>query len=232
MTFGVIKSLIEDNLIESYKNEREFKKTLREFKENILNNQKLSKIYSIYEQIYTPQSLSEKDANEFINEGIFLIRNLLKNVKLPTSINETKNNSYDELDTLVYSNVYELNKRVEARKKLVSILTSNTTQVKESINLPVQTMVKIANQTLENYIQNMDEDSKKVFFDIVKKDNEVLKNDFVSLKESTLNKLNSILESQSTDEIKNKIDETIKSVQTDEFSQVNYLRLVFLEKNL
>jgi hypothetical protein len=232
MTFGVIKSLIEDNLIESYKNEREFKKTLREFKENILNNQKLSKIYSIYEQIYTPQSLSEKDANEFINEGIFLIRNLLKNVKLPTSINETKNNSYDELDTLVYSNVYELNKRVEARKKLVSILTSNTTQVKESINLPVQTMVKIANQTLENYIQNMDEDSKKVFFDIVKKDSEVLKNDFVSLKESTLNKLNSILESQSTDEIKNKIDETIKSVQTDEFSQVNYLRLVFLEKNL
>ena len=31
MTFGTIKSLIEKNLLESYKNEMEFKKTLREF---------------------------------------------------------------------------------------------------------------------------------------------------------------------------------------------------------
>ncbi len=35
MTFGAVKSLIEKNLLESYKNEKEFKKTLREFKHNV-----------------------------------------------------------------------------------------------------------------------------------------------------------------------------------------------------
>ena len=35
MTFGQIKSAIEKSLVESYKNQSNFKKTLREFKKTI-----------------------------------------------------------------------------------------------------------------------------------------------------------------------------------------------------
>ena len=45
MTFGKVKTIIENNLIDSYKNEKEFKKSLREFKHNVLENKNLSKIY-------------------------------------------------------------------------------------------------------------------------------------------------------------------------------------------
>ncbi len=38
MTFGIVKSLIEKNLLESYRNENEFKRTIREFKHNVLSN--------------------------------------------------------------------------------------------------------------------------------------------------------------------------------------------------
>lgn len=232
MTFGAIKSVIEENLIESYKNENDFKKSLREFKANILNNHSISKVYSIYEQIYTPQNLSEKDAEIFLNEGIHLIRILLKGVKLPITIKENINNSYESLDTLVYSNILDLNKRVEARKKLMNVLMSQKVTLGESIKLPIKTMVNIANQTLDNYIQNMDNDSKKVFMNVIKSDTESLKNEFTSLKESTISKLKNLLDNEKAIELKQKLDETIKSVNSDEFSQMNYVRLVFLEKNL
>ena len=42
MTFGQIKSIIEKNLLESYKNEKDFKKSLKEFKHNVLNNKTMS----------------------------------------------------------------------------------------------------------------------------------------------------------------------------------------------
>ena len=44
MTFGKIKSIIENNLLESYKDEKEFKKSLKEFKQNVLNNKKQTSI--------------------------------------------------------------------------------------------------------------------------------------------------------------------------------------------
>ena len=45
MTFGKIKSIIENNLLESYKDEKEFKKSLKEFKHNVLNNKHMALIY-------------------------------------------------------------------------------------------------------------------------------------------------------------------------------------------
>ena len=59
MTFGQIKSIIENSLIESYQNEKDFKKSLKEFKHNVLSNKAMSKIYSLYDQLSKPQNLSE-----------------------------------------------------------------------------------------------------------------------------------------------------------------------------
>ena len=50
MTFGEIKSIIEKNLLESYSNPANFKKTLKEFKHNILENKSYSRLYSLYDQ--------------------------------------------------------------------------------------------------------------------------------------------------------------------------------------
>ena len=83
MTFGKIKSIIEKNLLESYKNEKEFKKSLREFKHNVLNDRPFSMAYSLYDQLSTPQGLSESDAKEFLQEGVNLLNKLLPSIKLP-----------------------------------------------------------------------------------------------------------------------------------------------------
>ena len=102
MTFGQIKTIIENQLIESYKDGKEFKQSLKEFKEDVLDNKNISKLYSLYTDLSTPQGLSEQDAYEFIKEGIDLIQKTLPKVNLPKgNIKESKNN-YKSIDELVY----------------------------------------------------------------------------------------------------------------------------------
>ena len=81
MTFGQIKSIIEKNLLESYSNPADFKKTLREFKHNILENKSFSKLYSLYDDLSTPKGLTEVEAKEYLEEGISLIKQILENSK-------------------------------------------------------------------------------------------------------------------------------------------------------
>jgi hypothetical protein len=93
-------------------------------------------------------------------------------------------------------------------------------------------MVKIANQTLRNYIETMDENSKKEFFQIVSEDNKNLENKFEELKTSAITKLQSILENESENDVKTKINETIDKLKDEKFDQLNFLKLKNLESSL
>lgn len=232
MTFGQIKSLIEKNLLESYKNEADFKKSLREFKHNVLNNKSISKVYNLYDQLSTPQGLSESEAKEFLEEGVNLLQRILPSIKMPKSLEEEVNNNYSDIDTLVYTKKIGISERVKAKKNIIETLKGNKNSIKESINIPVTSMVKIANQTLRNYIETMDENSKKEFFQIVSEDNKNLENRFEELKTSAISKLQNILENESESDVKTKINETIDKLKEEKFDQVNFLKLKNLEGSL
>lgn len=225
MTFGKIKSTIEKNLLESYKDEKTFKKTLREFKQNILNDKNLSKLYSIYDQLSSPQGFSEKDAKDFLEEGIDLIRMISKNVKLPKTLIENCDNNYKDIDVLVYNTKVNLSERLTSKKNIISVLTSEKPKVKESINIPIKSMVNVANQTLKSYVETLDESSKKELFQLISEDSKILENKFEELKNSTISKLEVMMESENENEIKSKISETIDKLKSERFDQINFLRL-------
>ena len=232
MTFGIVKSLIEKNLLESYKNELEFKKTLREFKHNVLNNKSMSKAYAIYDQLSSPQGLSEQDAKDFIEEGINLLNKVLPSIKLPTTILEKTENKYSEIDTLVYNQEVDLLERVNAKKNVIKIVTSKKESIKESIHIPISSMVAVANQTVNNYILSLDENSKKEFFQIVSEDTKTLETKFETIRESAISKLTALQESEDSQEIKTKISETIDKVKIEKFDQLNFLKLKNLEESI
>jgi hypothetical protein len=232
MTFGQIKSLIEKNLLESYKNEADFKKSLREFKHNVLNNKSISKVYNLYDQLSTPQGLTESEAKEFLEEGVNLLQRILPSIKMPKSLEEEVNNNYSDIDTLVYTKKIGISERIKAKKNIIETLKGNKNSIKESINIPVTSMVKIANQTLRNYIETMDENSKKEFFQIVSEDNKNLENRFEELKNSAISKLQNILENESESDVKTKINETIDKLKEEKFDQLNFLKLKNLEGSL
>ena len=232
MTFGKIKSIIENNLFESYKDEKEFKKLLKEFKHNVLNNKNMSKLYSLYDQLNTPQGLNESDAKDFLEEGISLIQNLLPNIKLPSTISENIENKYSDIDTLVYTNKLNLLERINSKKNITSVLVSKTNVVKESINLPLKSMVSIANQTLSNFVDNLDETTKKEFIQLMSEDTKSLEGKFETIRESAISKLNSILEKEEEFELKTKLSETIDRLKSEKFDQLNFLKLKNLEESI
>ena len=232
MTFGTIKSFIENNLLESYKNEKEFKKTLREFKHNVLNNKSMSKAYNLYDQLSTSQGLSESDAKEFLDEGISLLQRILPTIKLPKIMSETVVNRYNDIDTLVYTQKLNLTERIQSKKNVVSILVSKTDMIKETINIPVRSMVSIANQTLRNYLDTLDETTKKEFIQLVSEDTNVLEGKFEVIRESAISKLQTLLEKEEETDIKTKISETIVKLKDEKFDQMNFLRLKNLESSI
>jgi phosphoribosylformylglycinamidine (FGAM) synthase-like enzyme len=234
MTFGLIKSIIEENLLESYKDEKSFKRAVSEFKQNILNNKDISKVYALYDELSKPQGLSIDDAKDYLSEGISVIQKLLEKIKLPKIIGESQvKNKYNLIDDLVYfTNVVNLTERVEVKKQLIKNLQLKSKVSESHINIPISSMVKIANQTINNYIDSLDEESKKEFFEIIKEDSSILENKFVSLKEITLAKLVPLAESQHDNDTKVKIEETIKKIEEDSFSQINFLKLKKLHESL
>jgi len=232
MTFGQIKSTIENSLIESYQNEKDFKKSLKEFKHNVLSNKTMSKIYSLYDQLSTPQNLSESDAKDFLEEGINLIQKLLPNIKLPSTLTENVENKYSHIDSIVYLNKLDLHERINSKKSIIKLLTSNVGTLKESINIPLKSMVSIANQTLKNYIDTLDENSKKEFFLIISEDTASLEIKFETIRESAVSKLQTILEKEEEFEMKTKLSETIDRIKNEKFDQMNFLKIKNLEESL
>jgi hypothetical protein len=192
----------------------------------------MSKAYAIYDQLSSPQGLSEQDAKDFIEEGISLLNKILPSIKLPISLSEKTENNYTEIDTLVYSQDVNLLERVSAKKNILKVITSTKESIKESIHIPISSMVAVANQTVNNYILNLDENSKKEFFQIVSEDTKTLETKFEIIKESAISKLTALQNSEDSQDIKTKISETIDKVKSEKFDQLNFLKLKNLEESI
>ena len=231
MTFGQIKSIIEKNLVESYKDTYSFKQTLKEFKHNVLSNKSFSKIYSIYDDLSSPQGLTESDAREFLDEAINVIRHLLEKTSLPKNGEKSKN-IYENIDNIVYFNKVDIKERIVSKKAIISKLMENKSQVKETPKIPIKSMVSIANQTLSRYVEGLDESSRKEIFHILATNNSDLESEFDNLKESAVNKLKVLSDKQTDSELKTKITETIGKIESEKYDQINYVRLKKLEESI
>ena len=231
MTFGQIKSILEKNLLESYSNSLSFKKTLKEFKHNVLNNKNFSKLYSLYDDLSTPKGLTENDAKEYLEEGLSLVRVILEDTQLPKK-GEVSENNYKDLDNLVYLNNINISERLESKKQVLSVLTSKPKINETKISIPLRSMVTIANQTVQKYLETLDEDVKKEVFHILASKEEELEAEYIDLKESTINSLTAILESNEDSEMKNKLTETIDKIKSENFDQANFVRLKHLSESI
>lgn len=233
MTFGEIKSIIENNFLKSYNNKQEFKKLLKEFTQDVLNNKNMSRLYSLYDQLTTPQGLTETEAKDFLEEGINLIQKLTPTIKTTRISSKNVSNQYINIDSLVYTNKLDLMERVQSKKNLIKILVSSKPEpIKESINLPLKSMINIANQTMNGYIENLDESAKKEFIQLMSEDAILLKRKFKTLQKNTIVKLTNLLENEKESEIKTKLSETIDKLKVEKFDQLNFFKLKNLDESI
>lgn len=126
----------------------------------------------------------------------------------------------------------DISERIESKKHILKTLMTENKKYTSQVNLPLESMVKVANQTINSYISDLDEDNKKAFFEIVSEDTEKLKTNYQKLKESAVDKLNRILEKESEIETKGKILETINKIEGEDYDVIRYVKLKSLVESL
>jgi hypothetical protein len=119
MTIGQLKTYFEKRFTESFQDEKEFKQVLKEFKTIVLKNKYISKAYNVYDELSTPQGINESETIDYINEGLRMISSDIKKQKLP-QIKITEN-SYSNLDELIYNNGLGLSEVFKLKKEISKV---------------------------------------------------------------------------------------------------------------
>jgi rubrerythrin len=239
MKFGVLKSKIEKCLIESY-NKNTLKDNIFIFNELVKNNKNISKIYYLYDELSSNKGLSESVANDFINGAITIYENALNKInkkdiqEISLWLNNVNTkNEYEKIDNLFSSNVVMLESKIQSRKLVVECLKSNKPfSNNKVISLPLESMVKVANDTITNYLSNVSESEKKEIISLLKEDNDKLEIKFDFIKENTIKRLENILSSDSDPDTVGAIKETIEKVKNESFDKISYIKLKNLNESL
>jgi hypothetical protein len=233
MKFGQLLSKIEGLMINSYVNETT-KLELKNFKKLVLENKNASTMFYIYTELSKKNGYDKTLAEAYINESLRQVEKLLP--KLNTQKIEywvkdvVSENNYKDIDNLIYNSSDKIMENVESRKTLIKNL-SETTEVKTAIQLPMETLMNIANREISSYIENLDEDSKRDLSKVLMTEDVELSKEFEDLKVKTIHSLNGINESMDDITIK-KLQETINQIKGEEFSKINYVKLYNLYNNI
>lgn len=238
MKFGILKTKIEDLLIESYKNDT-FKRDMFVFDELILKNKNLSKLYYLYEELSSNKGLSKELANDLINQSVTLYENLINKISTE-QINEIKlwvgsqksNNRYSNLDNLFSKNVTDMVNNVISRKQISECLMKDSEKPQPFIKASLNEMVDVANKTVKTYISSLNEMEQNELNKILSKSDKDLKVRFEIIKEDVLEKLDTLLESETDEVTKIKLNETVEKVKTVSYNKLDYYKLNQLKLNL
>ena len=238
MKFGLIKSGIENKLLKSYQNNK-LSEELKVFKKIVLENKKIRSLYYIYDELSSKKGFSSKDiANEFINECIKIYENNINKISkkeldlINSWIGNTNiENNYEVVDNLLTTNLLKLESKIESRKQIVESLLSKETDTKSEINLPLKTLVNVANTTINKYISSLDENTQKELTSLIKGDEKELEKKYSKTKDEVLSKLSNLM-SESDSETKVKIEESISKIKSEKFDKINLFRLTSLNENI
>jgi len=233
MKFGELFSSIEDHLISSYQNGI-FEQEIKKFKKLVLENKDLTSVFYHYQSLKNTRSLDKDTAEIFIQESVKQIEENKKSVKkklVEFWVKEIKtDNIYEDIDNLIYPDFTNLVECAHSKKRLISQL-SEETEKKENINLPINSILKIANSTASNYISNLDENTQKELMSILTESEETLQKKYDEFKTNTINKLLDISK-ENTEDISSKIQETISTIEKETFDRINFVRLKNLYESL
>lgn len=238
MKFGIIKSKIEKVLLESYANNT-FKDEVKTFNYLVLDNKNLSKLYYLYDELNSNKGLNESVAKDYINESIKIYENTLNKItesdlrKLNIWLSDIKcNNIYEHIDNVFNLDVLNIESNIESKKIVVESLKRTPVKKQEHVNIPISAMVKVANKTISNYVESLNESEKQELTKLLKEDDTELKQKFQVLKESLLTKLENMKSSESDVTIQSRINETLTKVSSEKYDKLTYFKLKNLNENL
>jgi hypothetical protein len=234
MEFGHLKSKIETKLVESYKTNT-FNNEIKTFKKLVLENELLNMAYHIYDELSKEKGFSKDFADDYLSECVDIYQRLNINENTISKLVEwTKNvkseNQYKDIDNVLNKNTFIIENIIASKQNIVNTLSSKKIQT-ESINIPLEKMVEVANSTIKNYLENLNEsDLEQIKKYSTLSESEISKR-YEVLSEMVIEKLET-LSKNSDKETKSKIDETISKIKNDTMDSVSLLKLKNLNESL
>jgi len=191
-------------------------------------------MFYIYTELSKKKGYDKTLSEAYINESLRQVEKILP--KLNTQKIEywvkdvVSENNYKNIDNLIYNSPDKIMENVESRNTLIKTL-SETTEVKTAIQLPMETLLNIANREISSYIENLDEDSKRDLSKVLMTEDTELSKEFEELKTKTIHSLSNLNESMDESTTK-KLQETIQQIKGEVFSKINYVKLYNLYNNI
>ena len=240
-TFGTIKTKIEKASIGLY-GKPEFKTYMSQLKTMVLENKDLSELYYIYDDLSKKKGLSNDIATDYINESIeysqILIENnerSLKNVdEWISSIVKKPVNNYKDIDVTIYNkSIKNLETVLESKKRIINtIISEDKVKIKESINLPLKTMLRVANDRLNKELSNISESEKKELIELSSLSDKDIILEINTLKENVISNLKTSLNESKENDLKDTIENTIKKISESKYDKYNLYQLRKLNQGL
>jgi hypothetical protein len=233
MRFGVIKTLVENKLVKSFA-EKKLSKDMKFFKNTILEDKSFKRLYFIYDTLKENKGLDKETAtymvDDLVNEAKSLTLNegTLNKIKKWT-LSVVKENNYIKVDDLIYGDSLNPEKKSIAKKEIVESLTKKPVVKEEKKIVPIKTMLKIANNNVQKVLEELNESEREKVISLLK--SEPSKEEFESLKESTINKLD-LLINESDEDLKKVLNETKEKVVSSNYSKKEFVKLSQLNGGL
>ncbi len=237
MKFGILKSKIEKNLLESY-SKGEFKNEMKFFKKLVLENKNISKLFYLYDELNSNKGMNSGIVNDYINECVTIYENTINKINKSQLDNLNywvgdipSENLYESIDNLFSTDILKIENKIKSRKQISESLIKQPKIIKEPIQLPITSMVNLANKTIKNYVENLNESDKQELLKFLSMDETNMEKEYHTVKEDVINKLRTINES-SDSETSEKIKETISKIESEKFDKFSYFRLKGLKESL
>lgn len=234
MEFGLLKSKIETKLVESYKTNT-FNSEIKTFKKLVLESEPIRMAYHIYDELSKQKGFDKEFADDYITECIDIYNRIkLTNDnlnKLNEWVKDIKvENQYNDIDIVLNKNTYIIENIIKSRQNIMSNLTSKQVQT-EHINIPLDKMVEVANTTIKNYLENLEESDLEQIKKYSSLNESEISKRYEVLSEMVIEKLETLSKNSDT-ETKNKINETISKIKNDTINSVSLLKLRSLNESL
>jgi hypothetical protein len=234
MEFGLLKSKIEKKLSDSYMNET-FKKEFANFKKIVLQNESFSKAFHIYNELNENKGYSERFAEDFLEECIDLYNRIEVDER---SVHQLKKwvegvvceNNYKLIDNVLNTGSVLIEERIRSKNQILENLKS-VKEDKKLINIPLEKMVEIANKNLNNHLSQLSESEVGQIKKYTSLSKDELSKRYEVISEMVFEKLETISKS-SDDETKQRIDETVRRIKTQDINTLSFIKLKSLNETL
>ena len=240
--FGQIKSNIENLLANSYGKDS-FKSNIKEFKKRVLSNKNISEIYYIYDDLSSKKGINKDIASEYVNESLEKLVSLISKNEtkikelsewVGSLLNNNNENQYSDIDYIVYENkITNLERVLESKTRLKNLITTKEEKsINESVNIPLSSMLKIATSTFNNEFSTISEEEKSELKSLLSLSKKEVEEQFISLRESVVSKLEITRNESNDDELSSKVSQTINKINESKPDLVSLYKLKQLEQGL